>query len=131
MSLVIQISKHKKIIIPKGANNQDKFIGLWLKAQQKAITKARDYFLNKDYTEEEFDQKVDEETYDIYKQLEVFFDRELFENPYYADISSKTKANHGGYINHSGEGNSEEWRIKMQNAAGTFTHWPEKTQGLC
>jgi len=69
MSLVIQISKNKKIILPPDPKNQDEFIGLWLKAQQKAITKVTDEFIFKTYSQEEFDDKVDEVTYTIYKQL--------------------------------------------------------------
>lgn len=69
MSLVITISKNKKIILPKNHNNQDKFMGLWLQAQQKAIKKVKDEFINRSYSQAQFDQKVDEVTYDIYKQL--------------------------------------------------------------
>ena len=69
MSLVIQISKNKKIILPPDPKNQDEFIGLWLKAQQKAITKVTDEFIFKTYSQEEFDDKIDEVTYTIYKQL--------------------------------------------------------------
>jgi len=67
MSLVIQISKNKKIILPPDPKNQDEFIGLWLKAQQKAITKVTDEFIFKTYSQEEFDDKIDEVTYTIYK----------------------------------------------------------------
>tara|TARA_Y100000401_G_scaffold111644_1_gene110119 strand:- start:302 stop:583 length:282 start_codon:yes stop_codon:yes gene_type:complete len=69
MSLVITISKNKKIILPKNRNNQDKFMGLWLQAQQKAIRKVIDEFIIRSYSQEQFDQRVDEVTYDIYKQL--------------------------------------------------------------
>ena len=69
MSLVITISKNKKIILPKNRNNQDKFMGLWLQAQQKAIRKVIDEFITRSYSQEQFDQRVDEVTYDIYKQL--------------------------------------------------------------
>ena len=69
MSLVIEISKNKKIILPPDYKNQDEFIGLWLKAQSKAITKVTDEFIFKTYSQEEFDDKVDEVTYTIYKQL--------------------------------------------------------------
>lgn len=44
-------------------------MGLWLQAQQKAIKKVKDEFINRSYSQAQFDQKVDEVTYDIYKQL--------------------------------------------------------------
>jgi hypothetical protein len=69
MSLVIEISKNKKIFLPSGYKNQDEFIGLWLQAQSKAITKVSDEFILKTYSQEEFDDRVDEITYKIYKQL--------------------------------------------------------------
>tara|TARA_R100000697_G_scaffold40451_1_gene52765 strand:- start:425 stop:676 length:252 start_codon:yes stop_codon:yes gene_type:complete len=69
MSLVVEISKNKKIYLPSDLNNQDEFIGLWLQAQSKAITKVTDEFILKTYSQEEFDDKVDEVTYTIYKQL--------------------------------------------------------------
>ena len=69
MSLVVEISKNKKIFLPSDYKNQDKFIGLWLQAQSKAITKVTDEFILKTYSQEEFDDKVDEVTYTIYKQL--------------------------------------------------------------
>ena len=69
MSLVVEISKNKKIYLPPDYQNQDEFIGLWLKAQQKAITKVTDEFIFKSYSQEEFDDRVDEVTYKIYKQL--------------------------------------------------------------
>ena len=69
MSRTINIGNGKKIILPKKSINQDKFIGLWLKAQQKAITKVKDEFISKDYSEQEFDNRVDAVTYEIYKQL--------------------------------------------------------------
>ena len=57
------------IVLPKDAKNQDDFIGLWLKAQNKAITKAYDEFIFTDYSSDEIDQKIDEYTLKIYKQL--------------------------------------------------------------
>ncbi len=69
MSLVVEIGNGKKIYISANKNNQDKFIGLWLQAQQKAITKVIDEFISKDYSEQEFDDRVDAVTYEIYKQL--------------------------------------------------------------
>ena len=69
MSLVVEIGNGKKIYLSTNKNNQDKFIGLWLQAQQKAITKVIDEFISKDYSEQEFDDRVDAVTYEIYKQL--------------------------------------------------------------
>mgnify|MGYP003128815500 CR=1 FL=1 len=69
MSLVVEIGNGKKIYLSANKNNQDKFIGLWLQAQQKAITKVIDEFISKDYSEQEFDDRVDAVTYEIYKQL--------------------------------------------------------------
>ena len=69
MSLVVEIGYGKKIYLSANKNNQDKFIGLWLQAQQKAITKVIDEFISKDYSEQEFDDRVDAVTYEIYKQL--------------------------------------------------------------
>ena len=69
MSLVIDIGKGKKIYLPQGLDNQDEFIGLWLKAQSKAITKVHDEFIFKDYTIDEIDEKIDEYTLKIYRQL--------------------------------------------------------------
>ena len=68
-SLVIEIGKHKKIFLPRGFKNQDRFIGLWLQAQEKAITKVKDEFIFKTYSAQEFDDRVDEVTYENYKQL--------------------------------------------------------------
>ncbi len=69
MSLVVEIGNGKKIYLSSNKNNQDKFIGLWLQAQQKAITKVIDEFISKDYSEQEFNDRVDAVTYEIYKQL--------------------------------------------------------------
>ena len=68
MSRVVQVN-NQKILLPEDENNQDKFIGLWLKAQSKAITKVKDEFIFKDYTTEEIDEKIDEYTLKIYRQL--------------------------------------------------------------
>ena len=69
MSLVVEIGNGKKIYLSSNKNNQDKFIGLWLQAQQKAIKKVLDEFISKDYSEQEFNDRVDAVTYEIYKQL--------------------------------------------------------------
>ena len=69
MSLVVEISKNKKIFLPSDYKNQDEFIGLWLQAQSKAITKVKDEFIFKTYSQEEFDDRVDVVTYEIYKTL--------------------------------------------------------------
>tara|TARA_R100001440_G_scaffold6078_6_gene12669 strand:+ start:1093 stop:1341 length:249 start_codon:yes stop_codon:yes gene_type:complete len=68
MSRVVQVN-NQKILLPEDENNQDKFIGLWLKAQSKAITKVKDEFIFKDYTTNEIDEKIDEYTLKIYRQL--------------------------------------------------------------
>ena len=59
------------IVLPEDAKNQDDFIGLWLKAQNKAITKAHDELIFTDYSSDEIDQKIDEYTLEIYKQLKT------------------------------------------------------------
>ena len=69
MSLVVDIGNNKKIYLPQNLKNQDELIGFWLQAQSKAITKVTDEFILKTYSQEEFDDKVDEVTYTIYKQL--------------------------------------------------------------
>ena len=44
-------------------------MGAWIKAQNKAITKVTDIFLkDNDFSEEDFDLKVDEWTVKFYKQ---------------------------------------------------------------
>ena len=68
MSRVVQL-RNTKILLPEDETNQDDFIGLWLKAQEKAVTKAKDLFIFSKYSKQEFDDKVDELTYQIYKQL--------------------------------------------------------------
>ena len=68
MSRVVQVN-NQKILLPEDENNQDKFIGLWLKAQNKAITKVNDEFIFKNYTTDEIDEKIDEYTLKFYKQL--------------------------------------------------------------
>ena len=68
MSRVVKVN-NQKILLPEDENNQDKFIGLWLKAQSKAITKVHDEFIFKDYTIDEIDEKIDEYTLKIYRQL--------------------------------------------------------------
>ena len=47
------------IVLPEDAKNQDDFIGLWLKAKNKAITKAHDELIFTDYSSDEIDQKID------------------------------------------------------------------------
>ena len=49
MSRVVQV-KNTKILLPEDEKNQDIFIGLWLKAQSKAITKVKDEFIFKNYS---------------------------------------------------------------------------------
>ena len=68
MSRVVKVN-NQKILLPEDENNQAKFIGLWLKAQSKAITKVKDEFIFKDYTTDEIDEKIDEYTLKIYRQL--------------------------------------------------------------
>ena len=68
MSRVVQVN-NQKILLPEDENNQDKFIGLWLKAQSKAITKVHDEIIFKDYTIDEKKKKIDEYTLKIYRQL--------------------------------------------------------------
>ena len=81
MSLVIDIGKGKKIYLPQGLDNQDEFIGLWLKAQNKAITKVQDEFIFHDYSPDEIDDKIDEYTLKFYRQIknggEYVYRREL------------------------------------------------------
>ena len=69
MSLIVDIGNNRKIYLPKGYQNQDHFIGLWLQAQEKAITKVKDEFIFKTYSDTEFDDRVDVVTYEIYKTL--------------------------------------------------------------
>lgn len=59
------------IIIPEDEHNQDKFIGLWLQAQEKAITKVYYEFSRSDYTEDEIDEKIDEYTLEFYRQKKL------------------------------------------------------------
>ena len=59
MSRVVQVN-NQKILLTEDENNQDKFIGLWLQAQEKAITKVYYEFSRSDYTEDEIDEKIDE-----------------------------------------------------------------------
>ena len=68
MSRVVQV-KNTKILLPKDEKNQDIFIGLWLKAQSKAITKVKDEFIFKNYSTDEIDDKIDEYTLKFYRQL--------------------------------------------------------------
>ena len=45
-------------------------MGTWIKAQNKAITKVTDIFLkDNDFSEEDFDLKVDEYTVKYYRQM--------------------------------------------------------------
>jgi len=45
-------------------------MGVWIKAQNKAITKVTDIFLkDNDFSEEDFDLKVDEYTVKFYRQM--------------------------------------------------------------
>ena len=71
MSLVIDIGNNRKIYLPKGYQNQDHFIGLWLQAQEKAITKVKDEFIFKTYSDTEFDDRVDVVTYEIIGRLNM------------------------------------------------------------
>ena len=68
MSRVVQV-KNTKILLPKDEKNQDIFIGLWLKAQSKAITKVKDEFIFKNYSTDEIDDKIDEYTLKFYRQI--------------------------------------------------------------
>ena len=67
--MIDKMKSARSVYLSSNKNNQDKFIGLWLQAQQKAITKVIDEFISKDYSEQEFDDRVDAVTYEIYKQL--------------------------------------------------------------
>jgi len=46
-------------------------MGLWLKAQNKAIAKVQDEFIFNEYSPDEFDLKVDEYTVKYYKQFKL------------------------------------------------------------
>ena len=61
MSRVVQV-RNTKILLPEDETNQDVFIGLWLKAQNKAITKVQDEFIFHNYSPDEIDDKIDEYT---------------------------------------------------------------------
>ena len=80
MSRVVKVN-NQKILLPEYENNQDKFIGLWLKAQNKAITKVQDEFIFHDYSPDEIDDKIDEYTLKFYRQIknggEYVYRREL------------------------------------------------------
>ena len=67
MSLVVKV-RNTKFLLPKDPINQDKFIGLWLNAQKKAINKVMGEQIINDYEPEIFDEKVDEYTLEFYKQ---------------------------------------------------------------
>ncbi len=66
MSLVVQV-RNTKFLLPKDLDNQDKFIGLWLNAQKKAINKVMKESTFKNFDPEEFDDKVDEYTLEFYR----------------------------------------------------------------
>ncbi len=70
MSRVVQVCS-TKILIPDDPENQDKFIGLWLQAQRKAITKVYNEFVCSDYTSDEIEEKIDEYTLKFYKQIKL------------------------------------------------------------
>ena len=80
MSRVVQV-RNTKILLPEDETNQDVFIGLWLKAQNKAITKVKDEFILHDYSLDEIDDKIDEYTLKFYRQIknggEYVYRREL------------------------------------------------------
>ena len=80
MSRVVQV-RNTKILLPEDEINQDVFIGLWLKAQNKAITKVQDEFIFHDYSPDEIDDKIDEYTLKFYRQIknggEYVYRREL------------------------------------------------------
>jgi len=60
MSRVVKVHNHT-FIVPKNPKEADAFMGAWIKAQNKAITKVTDIFLkDNDFSEEDFDLKVDE-----------------------------------------------------------------------
>ena len=40
MKIAMAIARNTKFLLPKDLDNQDKFIGLWLNAQKKAINKV-------------------------------------------------------------------------------------------
>lgn len=60
-----------KIVIPEDGETADWFMGLWLKAQNKAIAKVQDEFIFNEYSPDEFDLKVDEYTVKYYKQFKL------------------------------------------------------------
>jgi len=69
MSHVVKVH-NQTFIVPKDPKEADSFMGLWVKAQNKAITKVTDEFLNNnDFSEDDFDLKVDEYTVKFYKQM--------------------------------------------------------------
>ena len=69
MSRVVKVN-NQTFIVPKDPKQADLFMGVWIKAQNKAITKVTDIFLkDNDFSEEDFDLKVDEYTVKFYRQM--------------------------------------------------------------
>ena len=69
MSHVVKVH-NQTFIVPKDPKEADLFMGTWIKAQNKAITKVTDIFLkDNDFSEEDFDLKVDEYTVKYYRQM--------------------------------------------------------------
>ena len=60
-----------KVIVPEDAETADWFIGLWIKAQNKAIAKVQDEYIFFEYTPDVFDFQVDKYTVEYYKQLKL------------------------------------------------------------
>tara|TARA_S200002703_G_scaffold143153_1_gene135974 strand:+ start:275 stop:523 length:249 start_codon:yes stop_codon:yes gene_type:complete len=70
MSRVVVV-RGTKFLLPSDPINQDIFIGLWLNAQKKAINKVMEEQIFKDYSVDEFDEKIDEYTLIFYKQIKI------------------------------------------------------------
>ena len=69
MSHVVKVH-NQKFILPKNPNQADKFMGIWVEAQNQAISKVTHLFLkDNDLSEHDFDLKVDEYTVKFYKQM--------------------------------------------------------------
>ena len=69
MSRVVKVN-NQTFIVPKDPKQADLFMGVWIKAQNKAITKVTDLFLkDNDFSEEDFDLKVDEYTVKYNRQI--------------------------------------------------------------
>ena len=118
-------SPQSYIYSTKNPKEADSFMGMWVKAQNKAITKVTDEFLNNDFSEDDFDLKVDEYTVKFYNQM-----KNGGNNVYDETRNLKKNSKHGIYLP-----NLPRWYQHMTNEEigiyiELYLDWNKRCKGI-